>query len=91
MPNVGSWNGKWTGAQNAHFAFTRCTEKKFKELSDKIGKSYYYDFGDGWGASIDVKIITAKEKAKIQKVNKGFMGYDWMIDSILKHGEILKS
>lgn len=32
----------------------------------------------------------AKEKSKIQKVNAGFMGYDWMLEEIFKYDRILE-
>ena len=90
MPNVGSWNGKWSGANNLHFAFRNKTKKQVEEFMEgKEAKNFYYNFGDGWGANIKVKPMDAKTKTKIQRKNSGFMGYDWMIDSILKHGKII--
>lgn len=90
MPNVGSWNGVWTGAKNAHFAFKRYTAKRFLDIADKVGKSYWYNFGDGWSACVELKIVTAKEMNKIKRANSGFMGYDWMVKSILEKGLIEK-
>lgn len=82
MPNIGSWNGKWTGS-----------DKKYFVIRKKIGytkprKDYYYNFGDGWGANVCIEQVDAKEAAKRRKISSGFCGYEWMIDSIIIHGNI---
>jgi len=81
MPNVGSWNGKFSGADNKYTVI-----KKLKNAEvDKLElKNYYYNFGDGWGANVNVKVSEKREKA----TNK-FMGYEWMIESIIKNGKII--
>jgi len=90
MPNVGSWNGKWTGAKDAHFAFRTITKKEyFKLMGDKKVRNFYYNFGDGWGANVTVQQRTCVEKKIIEKINSGFMDYDWMIDSILENDKII--
>jgi hypothetical protein len=91
MPNVGSWNGKWTGANNLYarivdFGRGKANEARAQEILD--AKSYYYNFGDGWGASVGVRAVDSKEAAKIRKATRGFCGYDWMIDSIRQKGRI---
>ena len=91
MPNVGSWNGKWTGANNLYakvvdFGRGKDNEAKAKEIL--ASKSYYYDFGDGWGASVRVRAVDSKEASKIRRATKGFCGYDWMINSIRTKGTI---
>ena len=90
MPNNNSWNGKWTGEGNLYARTFRFTTKAMKEKAQKAleGGSYYYNFGDGWGASVAVSEISADERKRINKASKGFCGYDWMIDSIFKHGKI---
>jgi len=46
MPNVGSWNGQWSGKNNKYtLVFSRTKNKKNEHF---IG-NYYYNFGDGWG------------------------------------------
>jgi len=84
MPNVASWNGKWSGA-GKHYAITRVfrgkkSEAKAKEL---IG-SHYYNFGDGWGASIN-----AQELVGCAPKSDGFCGYDWMVESLINYGKIM--
>lgn len=86
MPNVGSWNGKWTGEDNVYARSFKRTNKIEKELD---GKSFCYDFGDGWTARISVQKVLSKDAKKIMKNSKGFAGYDWMISSIFEHGEIV--
>lgn len=86
MPNVGSWNGKWTSESVVH-----AISKNAKDLPDCKEDNYYYSFGDGWGASVELKKVTAKEASTFMKKSKGFCGYDWMVDSILLYGEILNS
>jgi len=86
MPNVGSWNGKWTGEKDHHYDVRKLSKEKELELD---GKYFYYNFGDGWGAGIKIKKVDAKTAAKYRKISIGFSGYEWMIDSILKNGKII--
>lgn len=81
MPNVGSWNGKWSGSNNK-YTIKRKVNRKITAML--INKSFYYNFGDGWGANVKVTIAKNREKTS----NK-FCGYQWMIDSILKNGKII--
>ncbi len=86
MPNVGSWNGKWTG-ENRVYARVRNAKQSPNCKED----NYYYSFGDGWGANVEVRKVTVIEANKYIKKSVGFSGYDWMIDSILGYGQILNS
>ena len=87
MPNNNSWNGKWTG-DGVFYAKTRTVSER--EKANKIAEKGYYShsFGDGWRAVVHVRKITAAERKKIDKNTRGFCGYEWMIDSIIKWGEI---
>jgi hypothetical protein len=100
MPNVGSWNGRWTGASKQYFVIRKYLKNVSYRDGIKSGRilellggedraGWYYNFGDGWGASVTMEIVDAKEANKRRKASSGFCGYEWMIDSILKHGEIL--
>jgi hypothetical protein len=94
MPSVGSWNGKWTGEGRcyAHVrSIGRGKKAKEKEAEILAKGSYYYNFGDGWAASISVREVTGSEIAKMRHRSVGFCGYEWMVDSIIEHGEILNS
>lgn len=91
MPNVGSWNGRWTGEGSKYYRHRKVSKAKGEEiLGGKERQSWYYDFGDGWGASVSVIQVSATEKNKRERISKGFSGYDWMIDEILKYGRILE-
>ena len=83
MPNVGSWNGKWTGASNLYAKI-----KDGKSYPNCKEGNYYYRWDDGWGANVSVERVTAKESHKYSKASRGFCNYDWMIESILHYGEI---
>jgi len=79
MPNNNSWNGKWSGENKVYTVAKTLTNKQKARLKE----SYYYNFGDGWGARVLVRPAKPREK-----VTNKFCGYNWMIDSILHHGEI---
>lgn len=86
MPNVGSCNGKWTGSGKNYVIFRTLKNAECENIEEK---TYRYDFGDGWSASVTVTKTDAATKRKNQKKSDGFAGYDWMVDSIIKHGEII--
>lgn len=102
MPNVGSWNGKWTGESNLYvivrnFGKTKKGTIKAKGLlnrktpqfaSQPESGHYYYNFGDGWGAGVDVYPVDAKEAGRLRRKSNGFCGYEWMVDSIVDYGGI---
>ena len=90
MPNVGSWNGKWT-RQGKPYIIVDCLPKSEAEKARRIlEKRYYrYNFGDGWSAGVVVKEIPdRKTAAKLRKISAGFCGYDWMVSSIIRDGYI---
>jgi len=88
MPNIGSWNGKWTGEGNLY-----CRTRTYKNDEEKLKKVllenyHHYNFGDGWSAGVTISEITSDEKRKYNKATKGFYGYEWMIDEIEQYGRI---
>jgi len=90
MPNVGSWNGQWAGANRRYIKFRNVSKKEGEKFLDgKETKNCYYDFGDGWGVNVEAKKILSPEKRKLEKISAGFLSYDWMIDSMLRTGKIL--
>lgn len=92
MPNNNAWNGRWSGEGQFYGRIRSCgtAKKTRKRLQPILEKGYfYYNFGDGWGASVTVTEATAQDVQKVKKSSRGFCGYDWMIDSILTWGEIL--
>lgn len=84
MPHAASWNGRWSGADRRHIRVKQETSVP-KHLWDK---DYEYSWPDGWGARVSVKRMPAKDARKLERLSFGFCGYDWMIDSILRHGYI---
>lgn len=96
MPNRGSWNGKWSGEDRKYYVIKKLTNKTLqKEWFERLLKngrdSWYYSWGDGWGASVSVETIDSYEARKRRKVSAGFCGYNWMIDSIIARGTIKAS
>lgn len=94
MPNNNSWNGKWTGADKKYYV-VRSYFGEDKKIIERIfakesgHPSFYYNFGDGWGANVECQLVTAVEAKKRLKASKGFCGYEWMIKEIETHGYIL--
>ena len=82
MPNNNSWNGKWSG-EDRKYTISKTLSKKHYELF--IGKSYHYNFGDGWSACVECRLPAPREKP-----TNNFNGYCWMIESILLHNQIKK-
>jgi hypothetical protein len=92
MPSNNAWNGRWSGegrcyARIKNLGRTKKAEAKAAKILAE--GSYYYNFGDGWAARVSVREVSASEAAKIRRKSQGFCGYDWMIDSIIRDGEIL--
>jgi hypothetical protein len=82
MPGTGSWNGEWSGSGRL-YALVR----SFRSGAPAPG-NYSYAWSDGWRANVEVRPVDAREAAHIRKRSSGFCGYEWMVDSIVKHGEI---
>jgi hypothetical protein len=85
MPRVNSWNGKWSGEGSFYGISMWLDQEKEKELH---GQDFYYDFGDGWEACVSCKKVDPIYGDTMMKRSKGFSGYDWMVESIIKIGEI---
>lgn len=93
MPGNNSWNGKWSGDGRCYAVIKSFRGKAEKRIRDMIAlkSSYGYDFGDGWYASVQLGIVDAKKARQLRKDSKGFYGYEWMIESILRYGKIFAS
>lgn len=83
MPNVGSWNGRWSGEGKRYTIKRNLTAKQVRELG--LPTSWYYSFGDGWGASVSASVMESGERFK---KSNGFCGYDWMVENILYYNRI---
>jgi hypothetical protein len=79
MPHNNSWNGRWSGENDKYTKEI----KVGKKAVEKLKGNYYYNFGDGWGANVEIREAKLREK-----VTNKFCGYEWMVQSILMHGEI---
>lgn len=96
MPNVNTWNGSWSGAGKFFGKKIGIKESDVVEFEETTGlklnigesKSWYYNFGDGWGASVLFEVMEASEISKLMRKSQGFMGYDWMVNSIVRNGKI---
>lgn len=94
--NIGSWDGKWSGSGKVYAKEVNLT-KGLKEHLEALGidcgkgknHTFHYDFKDGWACNVTMTVGTKTEFKEIMKHSQGFLGYDWMIDSILKYGRIL--
>jgi hypothetical protein len=86
MPGRNSWNGRWSG-ESTHYAIVKTlTDRKADELlGGKQSASWGYNFGDGWFASIEARVVPKGERLR---KSAGFCGYNWMVSSILDDGEI---
>lgn len=90
------WNGRCSGDDNTHcivkmFRNSKANDARIEKwLTDRF---YYYSFGDGWGAQVDIKRVDAAEARHYRKLaqKNGFCGYDWMVDSIIAYDDILNS
>lgn len=94
MPNVGSWNGRWSGADSKYYIIKRISDRYlnskewFKDFLKNGKDSWHYSWNDGWGANVRAEIIDSTESRKRKKLSAGFCGYDWMVDSIMWYGKI---
>lgn len=91
MPGRNTWNGRWSGedrfyARVVNLGRSKMAIRKGEEIIRN--GSYSYSWPDGWCAMISVKEVDATEAARIRKRSNGFLGYEWMIDSIRYNGEI---
>lgn len=84
MPHVGSWNGKWTGADRQYIR-TRDERKVPKEIWNK---DFFYRWSDGWESCVSVTKMKASDASKLERKSSGFLGYDWMINSLIADGYI---
>lgn len=83
MPNTRMLVARWSGEGNEYITTERLKDDVAAELD---GKSFYHNFGDGWGANIYCEVSSgAAETKRRMKNSKGFCGYDWMVRNIISH------
>jgi hypothetical protein len=93
MPAVATSSGTWTGSRKKFYMIRTLNAKTDKEkvsrlLNGNSFKSFTYNFGDGWVAKVDMQIVNSQEAFIRKKISAGFYGYEWMVDSIIRRGEI---
>lgn len=89
MPMNNSWNGKWSGEGRCYVRVRNVgTSKKAREKWEKLIGHHSHRWDDGWTACVTVREVTSTAASKLRKQSVGFYGYDWMIDSITRCGEI---
>lgn len=86
MPRFNTWNGQWSGQDKRYIKIRQFVESSDVQIETR---DYQYDFGDGWVANVKVSRIDRDKKAELIKISDGFLGYEWMIDSIIQHGRII--
>lgn len=84
MPRAGSWNGKWSQEDKIHIIKRDIPANVRKDLIARSPFCHRWD--DGWVAQIDVVPVSSVQKQIDKSV--GFAGYTWMVDSLIKFGEI---
>lgn len=80
IPYAASWNGRWSGENDNYTVAINVSPKR----SEKLIGDYSYRWSDGWCAMVSIR----KPKLR-EKVSNKFCGYNWMIKSILDHGQII--
>ena len=90
MPNVASWDGKWSGQDRLYVKTHYFAGKGSRLIAQEIlDKGYFhYNFGDGWSAGVNVKKVDSREAERLRKKSDGFCGYDWMVTSIVRDMKI---
>ncbi len=87
MPSTASWDGKWSRRDKNNVIVRSYDNQATIDRILSRGR-YSYNFGDGWVASVEVRVVTANERSELIATSDGFNGYDWMVDSIIADGEI---
>lgn len=94
MPGVNSWNGRWSGEEHLYcisrgFPSSKAGQERVKKfMGESEEKAFGHNFGDGWRARVTARIVRGVDAKRMLKKSKGFCGYDWMVDSIVRHGAI---
>jgi hypothetical protein len=87
MPSTGGAY-RWSGEERVYVCVKSFSQRSWKERLAKLVGYHSYSFGDGWRPAVAVRVVNADEKKKLLKKSAGFCGYDWMVDSLIHHGEI---
>ena len=88
MPGVGSWNGRWSGEGLNYTIVRRMGHRALEGIGVTLEKPERWSYGwsDGWRASICARVVPTGERLT---KSDGFCGYEWMVQEICLHGEIM--
>lgn len=90
VPRAGSYNGKWSQADKRHILVRDVPITRYRyKYSDFDNKTWTYNFGDGWVASIKCTVCDRYVASEYRKISGDFCGYEWMVDSILNYDNIV--
>ena len=90
MPGCPSWNGRWSGEGRPHVIVRTIRKAEMKHVSRLLDVGYFtHAWPDGWCAGVSVRQLDAAEARKVRRSAGHFRGYDWFVDSLLAHGDIL--
>ena len=89
MPGRSSWNGAWSG-DGAPYVLLRAIRWPERERAAALlsQQPYPYSWPDGWRATVTVREVSSNDARRLRRTSRGFCGYDWMVDSLLKNGSI---
>ena len=74
--------------QDKNFVACRQFMEQLRTRTIAVNGPYTYRFSDGYTAHISAFVINEAQRNRLLNESDGFGGYEWMIDSIIKHGEI---
>lgn len=83
MPSAPSWNGRWSGDGDLYVII-----RSVRKPDPKVLGSHSYRWSDGWCARVEARQVDSREAHKLRRKSKGFCGYNWMVESILRFGQI---
>lgn len=88
ITGIGSWNGQYTGCRKPCCTIHEISDpQKIKWFQESDGKTYYYNFGDGYSSSCTISIISTSEANKIRKKDYAPCR-EFFVEEILKFGYI---
>ena len=87
MPDVASWDGKWSGEGNRYAVVRQLPQPVITDLGIRGERfapvSWRHNWKDGWCAEVSARLM---QKGERLGKTLGFYGYDWMVDNILEYG-----
>jgi hypothetical protein len=89
MPGRNTWNGRWSGDGEVFCIVRNLGQSKAARVKGgRLIGDHGYAWDDGWRARVRVFEVDSAMARRLRAKSKGFWGYGWMVDSLLKHGDI---